>query len=209
LLDSSKAHPEEPLPPDYGRPRFASAVAYAALIHAKQRRKGTTIPYVSHVMSVSALIMEFGGGEDQAIAGLFHDALEDCGAWHEGVIRANWGDRVADIVCACTDGVPDARGRKEAWRPRKERYLAHLRKVSDDVLLVSACDKLHNVRAIVADLRAGHDVFARFNKDAGRTGTLWYYAELERIFRERLEGTNPLYREFAVAVKDMAEQSPA
>ena len=185
--------------------RFASALAYAALIHAKQRRKSTTIPYVSHVMSVSALVMEYDGDEDQAIAGLFHDALEDCGAWHETVIRENWGDRVADIVCACTDGVPDAQGKKEAWRPRKECYLAHLREVGDDALLVSACDKLHNARAIAADLRAGHDVFARFNKDAGRDGTLWYYHELECVFRERLGETHPLFREFATAVAVMSD----
>ena len=191
-----------------GTPGFASAVAYAALIHAKQRRKGTTIPYVSHVMSVSALVMEFGGDEDQAIAGIFHDALEYCGAWHEEVIRANWGDRVADIVLACTDGVPDAQGKKEAWRPRKERYLAHLRTVGTEVLLVSACDKLHNARTIATDLGAGHDVYARFNKDAGREGTLWYYGELERIFRERLRASHPLYREFATAIATMRAFEP-
>jgi len=187
-----------------GPSRFASALGYAALIHAKQKRKGTNIPYVSHVMSVSALVMEFGGDEDQAIAGLFHDALEDCGAWHEKVIRANWGERVAQIVRACTDGVTDAQGKKEPWRLRKERYLAHLRQVSEDVLLVSACDKLHNARAIAADLRAGHDVFARFNTDAGRDGTLWYYTELESVFRERLGKSHSLYGEYAAAVRGMS-----
>ncbi len=185
--------------------RFAAALAYAALIHNGQRRKGTSIPYVSHLMSVSALVMEFGGDEDLAIAGLLHDALEDCGAWHESVIRANWGDRIADIVRACTDGVPDAQGKKAPWFERKKRYLAHLEALDDgDVLLASACDKLHNARAIAADLAAGRNVFGRF-KEAGRKGTLWYYAELIRIFRERLGEGNPLFRQLEMAVNEMGK----
>lgn len=183
--------------------RFAAALAYAALIHRNQRRKGTDIPYVSHLMSVSALVMEFGGDEDLAIAGLLHDALEDCGAWHESVIRANWGDRVADIVRACTDGVPDVQGQKAPWCERKKKYLAHLETVDDaGVLLVSACDKLHNARAIAADLKSGEDVFGRFK--AGRGGTLWYYAELVRIFRKRLGDGSALVRQLEAAVNEMA-----
>ncbi|MGH6878873.1 MAG: HD domain-containing protein [Rhizomicrobium sp.] len=181
--------------------RFASALAYATLIHAGQRRKGTSIPYISHLMSVSALVMEFGGDEDLAIAGLLHDALEDCGAWHEPVIRQNWGDRVADIVRACTDGVPDATGKKPPWEERKRAYLAHLQTADADTLLVSACDKLHNARAIAADLPAGHDVFSRFK--AGRGGTLWYYDELLCIFRARLGGDSLLARALAEAVDRM------
>jgi GTP pyrophosphokinase len=184
--------------------RFAAALAYAALVHARQRRKGTNIPYISHLMSVSALVMEFGGDEDQAIAGLLHDVLEDCGAWHEAVIRAEFGGRVAEIVVACTDGVPDASGAKPPWRERKQRYLAHLEDASDDVLLVSACDKLHNARAIAADLAAGHDVFARFK--AGREGTLWYYAGHLRIFTARMEATHPLVRELHSAVARMEQR---
>jgi (p)ppGpp synthase/HD superfamily hydrolase len=100
--------------------RLASAMAYAALIHGTQKRKGATIPYISHLMSVSVLVMEFGGDEDLAIAGLLHDALEDCGLEHEKAIRTTYGDRVADIVAACTDGVANAHGQKPEWRPRKE-----------------------------------------------------------------------------------------
>jgi hypothetical protein len=180
---SSAPHSESSDPPGT---RFASALAYAALIHAKQRRKGAGIPYISHLMCVSALVMEYGSNEDQAIAGLLHDSLEDCGAWHEPVICEQFGDRVADIVVACTDGVPGADGMKPPWRARKERYLAHLETAGEDVLLVAACDKLHNARAIAADLDAGHDVFARFNPEAGRDGTLWYYNELVRVFRARM-----------------------
>ena len=183
--------------------RLASAMSYAALIHGTQKRKGTTIPYVSHLMSVSALVMEYGGDEDQAIAGLLHDALEDCGAEHEKVIRDNWGERVARVVRDCTDGVPDATGEKADWHERKRAYLEHLRAVDSDTLLVSACDKLHNARAIVADLRAGNDVFSRFK--AGRDGTLWYYTELVKVFSERSGAHGRVVRELSLAVVEMGE----
>ena len=183
--------------------RFTAALAYAALIHGNQKRKGTNIPYISHLMSVSALVMEDGGDQDQAIAGLLHDSLEDCGHWHESVIRTAWGSRVADIVLACTDGVQDSSGRKPPWRERKERYLAHLETVDADALRVSACDKLHNARTIAGDLAAGHDVFTRFKP--GREGTLWYYNELLRVFRARLGETNLLVRELANAVASMTQ----
>jgi (p)ppGpp synthase/HD superfamily hydrolase len=163
--------------------RLASAMSYAALIHGAQRRKGTTVPYISHLMSVAALVMEYGGDADLAIAGLLHDALEDCGAEHEKVIRSNWGDRVANIVLGCTDGMPDATGEKGNWHERKGAYLKHLRSADLDTVFVSACDKLHNARSIVVDLRAGNDVFRRFK--AGRDGTLRYYNALLEVFTER------------------------
>jgi GTP pyrophosphokinase len=186
--------------------RLASAMTYAALIHGTQKRKGTSIPYISHLMSVSALVMEFGGDEDQAIAGLLHDALEDCGAEHEKVIRENYGARVAAIVRACTDGVADASGRKADWRLRKEDYLRHLGEADADALLVSVCDKLHNARAILADLRAGRDVFRRFT--AGREGTLWYYRELARVFTARLGQEHPVVRELASTIDMFAHPEP-
>lgn len=183
------------------RNRLADAFAYVCAAHAAQFRKGTDIPYISHLMSVSALVMENGGDEDQAIAGLLHDTIEDCGREHESAIRAQFGDRVVRIVLACTDGVPDAAGKKPPWRERKERYLAHLQTANDDTLLVSACDKLHNARAIAADLAAGADVFARFK--AGRDGTLWYYNALVRVFRAQLGEAHPLVRELESAVAKM------
>ena len=178
--------------------RLASALSYAALIHGAQKRKGTTVPYISHLMSVCALVMEYGGDGDLAIAGLLHDALEDCGAEHEKVIRSNWGDRVVNIVLGCTDGVPDAAGQKKNWAERKNAYLAHLRAADLDTVFVSACDKLHNARSIAADLRAGNDVFSRFT--AGRDGTLWYYSALLEVFTERLGIDGPLVKELSVAV---------
>ena len=186
-------------------PRLTDALEYARASHGAQTRKGTEIPYISHLMSVSALVMENGGDEDQAIAGLLHDVLEDCGAEHEPVIRERFGDRVATIVADLTDGVPDADGRKEPWRLRKERFLARHETMSADSLLVSLCDKLHNARTIGADLRAGHDVFARFGREVGKQGVVWYYGELVRIFRARLGSDDPLFREFERAVGEIYE----
>lgn len=181
--------------------RFTAAFDYARVAHAAQKRKGTEIPYLAHLMSVAALVLEFGGDEDQAIAGLLHDAIEDCGAEHEAIIRERFGARVAEIVAACTDGVPDASGKKPPWRERKERYVAHLETASADALLVSGCDKLHNARAIAADLAAGPDVFKRFN--GKRDGTLWYYQALVRAFAARLGGDHALVRELDHAVARM------
>jgi GTP pyrophosphokinase len=185
-------------------PRLSAAFDHARAAHGGQRRKGTALGYISHPMSVSALVMEHGGDEDPAIAGLLHHVIEDCGAEHEPLIRERFGGRVADIVLACTDGVPDASGSKAPWRARKERYLAHLETVSNDALLVAACDKLHNARAIASDLAAGHDVFARF-AEAGRDGALWYFGELVRILGLRLGETNPLFRQLEAAVAAMSD----
>ena len=179
---------------------YAEALAYAAHAHDGQVRKGTTIPYVTHVVAVAELVARFGGDQDQQIGALLHDVLEDCGAWRDVEIGERFGSRVLAIVQACTDGVPDASGRKPDWRGRKEAYLDHLRTAHPDILLVSACDKVHNASSIVADLQAGVDVFGRFR--AGREGTLWYYASLARVFRERLPGS-PVARALTSAVASM------
>jgi (p)ppGpp synthase/HD superfamily hydrolase len=167
-------------------PRLDAAFALARELHAGQRRKGTDIPYLGHLMAVAALVVEDGGDEDQAIAALLHDAVEDQGgAATLAVIRERFGGRVAAIVAACsdTDETP-----KPPWRQRKETYLAHLRDpgLPDGALRVSLADKLHNARAILADLRAGHDVFARFN--AGRDDQAWYYDALATTFAARAPG---------------------
>jgi HD domain len=180
-----------------GWSHLAEAVEFAFALHAAQRRKGTTIPYVAHLMSVAALVLEHGGDEEQAIAGLLHDAIEDVGAEQEAVIATRFGPRVAAIVRACTDAdtLP-----KPPWRTRKEAYLAHLEQADADVLLVSACDKLHNARAIVSDLRThGPAMFGRFT--GGQTGTLWYYTALAEVFSRRLPGA--LAVDLAEAVRDM------
>ncbi|GAA4862944.1 HD domain-containing protein [Luteimonas vadosa] len=173
--------------------RVTRAVDYARIAHAAQVRKGSQIPYLYHLLGVASLVLEFGGNEDQAIAGLLHDAVEDCGAAHEALIRAQFGDAVADIVMDCTDGTAegkashaDAEAKRRDWTARKQAYLTHLAQASNDTLLVSASDKLHNARAIVQDLEdpnVGQAVFDRFK--AGRDGTLGYYESLVRIFLAR------------------------
>lgn len=173
--------------------RFTRAVDYARIAHAGQTRKGTDIPYLTHLLSVASLVIEFGGSEDQAIAGLLHDTIEDCGEAHEAIIRTQFGDAVADIVVACTDGTAEgkatlvgAEAKKRDWLERKHAYLAHLAEAPDDVLLVSGCDKLHNARAIVGDLEdpdVGMNVFARFK--GGVDGTLGYYESLHRTLQQR------------------------
>jgi len=167
-------------------PRFDEAVALACELHAGQVRKSTDIPYVAHLLAVTALVLEDGGDEDEAIAALLHDAVEDQGgAATLREIRRRFGSRVADIVQACsdTDVIP-----KPPWRERKEAYVAHLHDpaLPAGALRVSLADKLHNARAILFDLRAGEDVFARFN--AGRDDVLWYYDALARAFAERKPG---------------------
>jgi GTP pyrophosphokinase len=184
--------------------KLAQAFTLAAELHAPQVRKSTTIPYISHLMSVSALILEHGGDEDHAIAGLLHDAIEDADNTEETtqrsvLIRDKFGARVAAIVEDCTDGVPDGSGVKPDWHTRKHAYLLHLENSSTDTLLVSCADKLHNARAILGDLRncnIGQDVFNRFS--VSKEYTLWYYQELSKVFESRLPG--PLAAELARTV---------
>jgi GTP pyrophosphokinase len=185
-------------------PRLHAALDYVAEHHNGQLRKGTGIPYLAHLMGVCALVLEYGGDEDQAIAGLLHDVIEDCGEEHRAAVRRLFGDRVADIVEGCTDGVPDAAGQKPPWKQRKEAYLHHLRDAARDTLLVSACDKLYNARAIAGDVRSiGRAVFDRFS--AKRDETLWYYGALLDVFSARMGERDPLVMELRESVRAMAE----
>ena len=164
--------------------KLGQALALAVQAHDGQMRKGTAIPYIAHPMGVASIALEFGASEDQAIAALLHDALEDGGSHYASLIEAQFGAAVLALVQACTDGVPDASGAKADWGERKRAYLAHLAEAPDEVLLVSGADKLHNARAIVSDLvTIGPDVFKRFK--AGREGTLWYYRTLADVFTRR------------------------
>ncbi|NOQ61334.1 HD domain-containing protein [Mycolicibacterium fortuitum] len=164
---------------------FAEAMCYAAKLHATQTRKGGDIPYFGHLMSVSALVIEAGGSQTQAIAGLLHDAVEDQGGKPTlDEIESRFGSTVAKIVSECsdTDEIP-----KPPWRDRKERYIAHLRGASDEAVLVSLADKVDNARAILRDLRLhGDHLWQRFNvKDPQQH--LWYYRGLLEVFEERTD----------------------
>jgi (p)ppGpp synthase/HD superfamily hydrolase len=165
--------------------RFDTAFSYARRLHHAQTRKGTTIPYISHLMSVAALVIEHGGNEDQATAALLHDAAEDQGGAETlEDIRTRFGNAVAEIVSDCTDAWTDPR---PEWRPRKEAYLAKLPAKPPQSLLVSLADKTHNAEAILFDYRVlGDSLWNRFTGHA--EGTRWYYEALARIFSEKMPG---------------------
>lgn len=173
--------------------RFTEAMAFAHDLHCRDVRKGTSIPYFSHLMSVSALVLEYGGSEDQAIAGLLHDAAEDHGGQRMlDDIRTRFGDTVADIVAACSDSLVEDRADKLPWWQRRVAYIDRLETEDEEPLLVSAADKLHNARCTLADYRNNGDkLFDRFNKDAGRVGSLWYYSRLSNIFSDRFGDSTP------------------
>jgi (p)ppGpp synthase/HD superfamily hydrolase len=164
--------------------RFEEALILAVRWHAGQVRKETTIPYIAHLLAVAGIVLEQGAGEDEAIAALLHDAVEDQGGVVAlGEIRRRFGDGVAEIVAGCTDAWTTP---KPPWRERKEAYIAHLRQASASVRLVSAADKLHNARSILTDYRAlGDALWSRFN--GGKEGTLWYY----RALVETLQAADP------------------
>lgn len=164
----------------YGE-KFESALLYAAQLHRFQERKGSGIPYVTHLLAVASIVGENGGTEDEVIAALLHDAPEDAGGRERlEDIRERYGDAVAEIIAGCTDTYEDP---KPPWRPRKERYLAHVAGASRSVRLVSAADKLHNARSILADLRdLGDGLWERFT--GGKEGTLWYYRALTGAYAE-------------------------
>ena len=179
-------------------PRFLRAFQFAARKHAGQTRKASTIPYIAHLMGVASLVLEAGGDEDLAIAALLHDVVEDCGgAPMLKEVQRRFGKRVAHIVDGCTDSDTDP---KPPWRERKENYLRHLNKADAGTRLVSAADKLNNIRSILTDYREiGESVWARFN--GGHDGTLWYYRALRDEFRQR-KG-NRLIREYEWAVREL------
>jgi (p)ppGpp synthase/HD superfamily hydrolase len=181
--------------------KFSAAVTLAAQAHANQVRKGSDTPYIAHPLGVASLVIEFGGDEEQAIAGLLHDVIEDGGAHFISPIRDQFGARVLAMVEACTDGIPDENGIKPPWRERKVQYLAHLLETSDDALLVSVADKLYNARAILDDLldpAVGKSVFDRFS--ASKEQTLWYYQELAAIFGQR---GSPVARRLSAVVQEI------
>ena len=164
--------------------RLSQALAYAENVHAGVMRKGTDIPYLAHVVGVSAIVMETGGSEDEAIAGLLHDTLEDGGDPERmrGEIRDQFGDRVLEIVEAMSDATPVAGEAKPPWRARKEAYVAHLAACADPgVHRVCMADKTYNLRAINDDFaEIGDELWERFN--APPEDQLWYFTALGEAF---------------------------
>ncbi|MFN0008419.1 MAG: HD domain-containing protein [Planctomycetota bacterium] len=184
--------------------RFDHALAFASELHREQKRKGTQVPYVSHLLAVAAIAIEHGASEDEAVAALLHDSIEDQGEGSGGAnklratIRERFGDEVLAIVegCTDTDSVP-----KPPWKATKERYIAHLETAPSSVLLVTGADKLHNARSIVSELFADGDaVWKRFR--GGKDGTLWYYRSVCHVLLRRMPGR--LSDELARAVLEMS-----
>ena len=199
--------------PKYG-PRYEEALSYAARLHATQLRKSDEnspfeIPYVAHLLEVSALVWLGGGTEDQAIAGLLHDALEDqSDHTSPEEIERRFGPVVRGIVKACSDGAPDIPRGPETWLLRKATYLAHLyKKKHRDAVIVTVADKISNARAITDDLliagesQAAQDAFwGRFN--APRQASAWYYAEVLAAARV-WDADNPLVVRLAPLVSQI------
>jgi GTP pyrophosphokinase len=184
--------------------RFRRALVYAAQAHASQFRKGTSRPYISHLLGVTSIVLVHGGDEDEAIAALLHDAVEDQGGKRRlRDIRAKFGKRVARIVEGCTDSDVTP---KPPWLERKKEYLKHLREADSSVRLVSAADKLYNATETLADFRSHREaIWKRFK--GGRQGTLWYYREVAKVLRKK--GPKDLSRDLDRSVKELARASRA
>lgn len=185
--------------------RIIEAFAFATELHREQTRKGGGIPYLTHLMSASALVMEHGGDEHEAIAALLHDALEDQGQTYPGgadglrlEIRQRFGGKVLAIVEACSD---TDRQPKPPWRERKEAYIAHITAADPAAVRVSAADKLHNARSILMDYRLlGDDLWERFSAD--REQVLWYYHSLVDAFRSA-DAPPGLLQELHITVREL------
>lgn len=185
-----------PRPPKLGS-RLQKAFRYAAEKHAGQARKGTAVPYLSHLMAVTSLVLEAGGDEEMAIAALLHDVVEDCGGMPRlREIRKQFGPRVAKIVEGCTDSFGEP---KPEWIERKKDYLREVKHAGRETRLVSASDKLHNVRTILADYRQdGEKIWSRFS--GKRDGILWYYRALSDEYARK---PNRITRELEIVVAEL------
>jgi hypothetical protein len=197
---------KEPVPLSF---RFSEALRGAADLHAKQFKKGGTIPYIAHLLGVASIALHHGADEDEAIAALLHDAIEDApggldAKWVRDWIRFRFGGRVLSIVEGCTDA--DVRP-KPRWRKRKEAYIARVRHEPPSVVLVSAADKLHNAGAILSDhRRLGDKLWKRFNPDARKDGTIGYYRGLVTAYQAT--GHHPrLVRELDAVVAQIEQET--
>jgi (p)ppGpp synthase/HD superfamily hydrolase len=188
---------KHPSPPRLGT-RLQRAFRYAAEKHNGQTRKQTAVPYLSHLMAVASLVLEAGGDEDMAIAALLHDVVEDCGGMPRlREIRKQFGPRVAKIVEGCTDSFGEP---KPEWMERKKLYLEEVRHADVETRLVSASDKLHNVRTILTDYRKDGDaIWSRFS--GRKEGTLWYYRALSNEYARR--NPNRITRELEIVVTEL------
>jgi (p)ppGpp synthase/HD superfamily hydrolase len=178
--------------------KFTEALVYATRLHGDQVRKISGVPYVSHLLSVAALVLEAGGTEEEAIAALLHDSIEDQGGKStREEVRQLFGETVVTIIDGCTEWDTPP---KPPWQERKQRYLDHLRHASPSVRLVSLADKLHNARSLLADLRQRGDIIWH-NFSSGREKTLWFYQSLLEVYQQT--GSDVMTQELERVVKEL------
>ena len=184
--------------------KYKKALDFAYKIHFKQSRKGTGIPYFTHLVSVSNNIIEDGGTTDEAIGGLLHDAVEDQGGLKTLIkIRKLFGNKVAKIVNECSDTIVVP---KPPWLTRKKKYLSDIKKKSQSSMFVSLCDKLHNGSSIVNDYkRKGKKVWTRFTAKPKQVA--WYYEGLYKEFSKHLKGRKVLKGNYLMVVKEIKRAS--
>ena len=185
--------------------KYKKAIDYAFALHSNQYRKGTTIPYFTHLVSVSNNVIENGGNTDEVIAGLLHDAVEDQGGEKTlKLIKKRFGNKVAKIVEECTDTKITP---KPPWLERKKKYLSGMKKSTQSSLFVSLCDKLHNATCIVNDYqRVGRKLWKRFN--ASPKQVYWYHNSLYKNFSKNLKGHKILKRNYYQIVNEMRKRVP-
>ena len=163
-------------------PRFREALVYAAELHAHQQRKVTGTPYLAHLLRVAGIVLECGCTEDEAVAALLHDAVEDQGG---AVVREEIRRRFGEEVVAVVDGLSDTdQTPKPPWRARKQAYVERLKSASASVRLVCAADKLDNVESLLRAYRQGGEAIWRHFR-GGRDGTLWYYRAVTNVLKDR------------------------
>jgi (p)ppGpp synthase/HD superfamily hydrolase len=184
-------------------PRMIEALELAIKLHGHDTRKKCKVPYLAHVLNVCALVIQDGGDEDEAVAALLHDALEDKPEEiNEEDINASFGRKVADIVRLCSDTERDFKGgEKGPWRERKERYLNEVKQHDPALLRVTVADKIDNARAIIFDHKhVGDAIWTHFK--AGKEDQIWYYSEAMRVYRE-VGFSGPLLEELDALVEEL------
>ena len=180
--------------------KYLEAYTYSYKLHKKQMRKGSNIPYFTHLSSVSNLIIENNGTTTQAIAGLLHDAVEDQGgAKTLAIIKKKFGPKVAKIVDQCSDTTIEP---KPPWKERKIKYIQNIKNKTQDTLLVSLCDKYHNASCILSDYqKVGERMWDRFT--ASKQETFWYYESLYKEFKKYLKNHPKMIKAFKNKVDEM------
>jgi (p)ppGpp synthase/HD superfamily hydrolase len=181
--------------------RYDAALIVAIRAHRSQVRKGSDIPYASHPIHVSVILLRHGFPEDVAIAGLLHDVVEDQ-EYSLASLSAEFGPAVAEMVASVTERKREGDA-KLPWELRKQESLEHVRTASPGAVALKSADLLHNARSLAVQLRKdGPGTWQHFSRGSGQT--LWYYRSMAELARQRL-GPHPLVEEMEEAVRDLEQ----